>query len=92
MKILGIEYTIKQVDWMDRLQTQMGAFDAISSEITICSRMNNDVKNSTLLHEIIHGIDNAVGTKLTEEQVEALASGLFAVCKENGIDTNWIKD
>lgn len=40
-------------------------------------------KREVLLHEIIHAIDFAAGSSLTEEQVTMLAIGLDGVMKDN---------
>jgi hypothetical protein len=40
-------------------------------------------KHQTLLHEIIHGIAHEMGFSLKEEKVDKLATGIYAVIKDN---------
>lgn len=37
----------------------------------------------TVLHEVIHAIDETIGTELTEHQVHHIASGLFGIFQDN---------
>ncbi len=52
-------------------------------EIHIGRDLSDELERDTVLHEILHAIDWTVGTKLTEKQVGTIASGLYAVLKEN---------
>ncbi|MFC4305779.1 hypothetical protein ACFO1S_20320 [Cohnella boryungensis] len=40
-------------------------------------------KRETLIHEIIHGIDEFMGIKLEESQVRKLGAGLAMVFQDN---------
>ena len=51
--------------------------------IEIQSGLPETLFKDTLLHEILHAIDWTVGSKLTEEQVGVLASGLIGTLFDN---------
>lgn len=89
--ILGIPVKVKLKPMFDRDCTLYGSCDMLTGEINITSDCTVEQQNATYLHEVIHAINATVGANLTEEQVTTLAAGLFSVCKENGIDTKWIK-
>jgi len=42
-------------------------------------------KNRTLLHEIIHILDDDLGLDLEEKTIRRLASGLYQVLKDNNL-------
>ena len=83
MKILGIEYQIVEFENNARNDTAMGRGDSKTATIHLCKDMNEEVKRTTLLHEIIHQISDKLGLELTEHQVCGLESGLFPFFKEN---------
>ena len=45
---------------------------------------------STLLHEALHGIDDALAIGLTEEQVECLTAGVLSLMASNGGSIKWL--
>lgn len=91
MKILGIPYKVNIKEPFDRSELNHGSTDFLNAEINICKNLNTEGRNSTFLHEVLHVIDFNLGLDLSENQIAALASGIFATCTENGINTKWIK-
>ena len=77
MEILGIEYEITQFENNARNDAAMGRGDSKTATIHLCKDMNDQVKRSTLLHEIIHQISDKLGLDLNEAQVCGLETGLF---------------
>jgi len=81
VRIFGKNYLIDRVDKFEDAG-QVGAADS-DGIISIKKNTNYDFEQETLLHEIIHCIDEAIGSGLTEQQVTAISSGLFCVYREN---------
>ncbi len=51
----------------------------LNPEIVIKACLKPDSMRETLLHEVVHAIDEAMQIKLSEKQVTQLARGLFGV-------------
>ena len=82
MKILGIEYDIVEFENNSRNDQAMGRGDSKTATIHLCKDMKEEVKRSTLLHEVIHQISDKLGLDLNETQVCGLETGLFPFFKE----------
>jgi hypothetical protein len=83
IRIFGKNYIVDMVDGFDDTG-QVGEADS-AGIISVKKNSNYDFERETLLHEIIHCIDEATGAGLTEQQVTAISSGLFCVYRENGM-------
>jgi len=79
IKILGIEYTIIERQPFHTEDHDMGISDSIRNEIIIRWGMNQDTKESTILHEVIHALSDKMGLGLEENIVNCLESGLYSV-------------
>jgi Zn-dependent peptidase ImmA (M78 family) len=88
VKISGIDYEVATGD--PRNANEQG--DILMGEITyheatiyINDELNKQLKEATLLHEIVHGILYHMGSELNgnEKFVEGFASGLHQVFKDN---------
>lgn len=75
IKIGGIIYKIKIVDDM---KDKAGEYDSSKQTIFICKAKQGSME-VTLLHEILHAINNEMG----EVETEFLAQALYQVIKEN---------
>jgi hypothetical protein len=51
--------------------------------IKVCNKYSIDQQRVTLLHEVIHAVDELHGIDLDEEQVVKLGKGLYQVLKDN---------
>lgn len=65
------------------LSKSVGEQHAIDLVIKIKPGMKQFVEAETLLHETIHGIDEAMQLNMSERQVYCLAAGLMAMLSEN---------
>ncbi|MFA5423711.1 MAG: hypothetical protein WC374_07610 [Phycisphaerae bacterium] len=83
IRIFGKNYIINRVDGFED-QKQFGNSDP-AGVIDVKKNDNIDFENETLLHEIIHCIDESNGIGLNENQVTSLSSGLFCVYRENNM-------
>ena len=79
LRILGKTYTIEVAPGI----TEYGLCDEENQTIKIRPVKGDDVVKDTLLHECIHAIDFGMHSNLTEEQVQRLGSGLWALLNDN---------
>lgn len=79
INILGVDYAIEIINDHDRTDGAMGRCDEKTATIGLVSSMPDVVKDSTLLHEIVHAVSGMLQVGLSEKQVGALAAGLFTV-------------
>ena len=63
--------------------TDSGSCNRDFQKIIVCTSQPEDNVKDTLLHEVLHAVDYCMATKLTEDQVAALATGLLAVFLDN---------
>jgi len=82
IRILGKTYTVQFVDRKD-LPNDYGECNDEQQLIKIRTDISDENKKDVLLHEVIHAIDFAMSTELTERQVHAIATGLLAVFLDN---------
>jgi len=82
LKILGKPFTVR---WLtEGLDPDLnGECDSDKQLITVRAGQPLEQEQDTLLHELIHAVDEAVDSRLTESQVKRLATGLLAVFKDN---------
>lgn len=79
IRVLGKPY---KVEYSDSI-TEFGLCDESKQTIKIQKGMPPELEGDTLLHEAIHAIDFGMHTELTEKQVSALGSGLWAILNDN---------
>ena len=79
--ILGRVYNIDQKDFIDG--DLLGQCDSDALKIMIKKNQPEILEADTLLHEILHAIDDAMQTKMKERQVHCTATGLLALFKDN---------
>lgn len=65
-------------------QECFGRIDFDKQVIYLNSAYSKEQREATLIHEILHGIDNLYQIDLSEKQVALLADGLYTVIKDNG--------
>lgn len=86
IKIGGIQYKVSYVpDFQDEGRPLDGQIDHGLAEITIKANMNYQVQAQTVLHEIVHAIEVQSGRRkeLKESMVDAIATGIYQVMREN---------
>jgi len=81
LRILGKLWIVKQ-------QASKGSKDDGKCEfatkiISVNPRQTEDSKRDTLLHEIMHALDEELQTKMSERQVRLQATGLIEVLRNN---------
>ena len=84
--ILGIDYKVKEVECVSKEELRKGQINFLTNEIFIDKTMTAQNKRITLIHEIIHGITEALGMQdlcEDENRVQALATALYYVTTHN---------
>lgn len=82
VRVLGKSYLLKQVE-KSAVADDLGACSSDEQEILIRKGLPLATEQDTTLHEVMHAVDHAMGTKLTERQIGGMATGLLAVFKDN---------
>jgi hypothetical protein len=81
IRVLGKRFT---VDFGGALAEDLnGECDTDKQVISVRDGQPLESEQDTLLHEVLHAIDEAMGLKLKEAQVKGAATGLLAVLKDN---------
>lgn len=83
IKIGGLNYKVSLVD-PEIIDNSMGSFNPALGEIQIRNDIRQEQKEATLLHEILHAINN----EMEEKEVEALAQALYQVLSDNNLLSN----
>ncbi len=85
LKFLGKSFDIIQDDDVMKDETNMGSSSIIYGKITLTKKMPEDVKDETLLHEILHMIVDSNSIKLEEKDVCVISNCLYAILKDNNM-------
>lgn len=75
IKVGGITYKIEKRE----LEGVMGKTDFTKSIIYLDEKLNKEQEQATLIHEILHCVNN----QLSEKDVEYLAQSLYQIIKDN---------
>lgn len=83
IRILGKPYTIREFPSNGTNEDTYGSCDEAKQEILIREGLVKEMRQDTVLHEVFHGIDYAMDSKMSEKQIGLLATGFLAVIKDN---------
>lgn len=87
INIGGIIYDIRLVSGKSSNDLQeknyIGRIDYDNCIITIDKNINQQIMVLTLLHEILHVVNHNYKTKLSEDDIDKISSGLYQIFKEN---------
>jgi len=84
IKVIGRRYRVEFVRTGGALQEdERGECDTDGQLISVLEGQPLEGEQDTVLHEVIHAIEHAMGLDLKEEEVEKLTTGLIAVIKDN---------
>ncbi len=90
LKILGQVYTLEVVDEISRSDPLNGMIDHDNQIIYIRKSLPETKKKEVLLHEVIHGISEALDMDLKEKAVQMLARSLYDFLTANQIISSWM--
>lgn len=88
INILGLEYKIEEVEQVDKNQRLFGEIDYVNQIIKVEKDLTTDKKIEVLIHEIIHGIFEALSFEeenKNEHLTQALACSLYQILKSNNV-------
>jgi len=85
LNILGYQYEVRFAPSQD-MGGKAGRFMTLPPRILVAEDCARDQQISTMLHEIIEGLDYHLELKLEHNQISALEAGLFQVLTTNGVD------
>lgn len=96
INIRGLTYCVKQVDEIPPKSCEngkdddiiLGAWDYWKSTIEIRKDVPEERKRICLIHEMLHAL--AEGMKLSEDQVDELAWGLYDALRRNHFFRKWL--
>lgn len=85
MKILGYDYKVTPVANMGE-HGCLGLFVPKVSELSFDCTMDQQGKESTVLHEIIEALSWHLGLEMTEAQIRGIEAGLYGTLTGAGVD------
>lgn len=82
VRVLGKDY---QIEWgaTDLGEGVMGDHSQSELKIRVRGGMPHDEERETLLHELIHAVDEQLGIRMTEKRVRMLSVGVYALLRDN---------
>jgi hypothetical protein len=83
IRILGKKFTVIYAAGAPLDDGLNGECDSDKQQILVRDSQPLESEQDTLLHEVLHAIDEAMGLKMKEAQVKGAATGLLAVLKDN---------
>lgn len=84
VKILYKEYGIELREGLhDENGELYGHINYLSQKIYLNEEASEEQKKATLMHEIVHGLDEMYDIGLEEKEVEKLGTALYMLLKEN---------
>jgi hypothetical protein len=83
IRVLGKRFDVKFAGDTILAQDLNGECDSDRQLILVREGQPLESEQDTVLHEILHAIDEAMGLKMKEAQVKGAATGLLAVMKDN---------
>ena len=85
VKIGGLIYSVKEEDNRLRDHNETGASCGNSQEIVLDKNISQQLKETTLIHEILHQINFVYNINLEHQQIYQLEAGLYAFIKDNPV-------
>ena len=85
VNILFKKYTVCRDNNMrdDKGNLLYGQIDHIEQLITLNEDAGLEQQKATLMHEMVHGLDNLYSIGLKEKQVEKLGTALYMLVRDN---------
>jgi hypothetical protein len=91
LRILGKRFTVQYSSGAPLDDGLNGECDSDNQKILVRDGQPLESEQDTLLHEVLHAIDEAMGLKMKEAQVKGAATGLLAVLKDNASLGSYLK-
>ena len=83
--LLYKDYKVKKTSNLrsDSGETLYGQTQFIEQLILINDNASEDQQKATLIHELVHGLDELFGIELKEEQVEKVGNAFYMLIRDN---------
>lgn len=85
LKILGYEYKVKQTTIAD-LGGNYGTIDPDTFTIRVATDVDQQVYESTLVHEILEAINKHLELELDHKVISQMEAGFYGALKSGGVD------
>ena len=83
VKIGHHQYEIEETESVNKFEPRKGEIDFYNRKIRIDKDMTDADKRETLIHEILHGLEDFMGFQLEESEIRKLGCGLAMVFVDN---------
>jgi hypothetical protein len=83
IRILGKPFTVSYTQGQPLEDDLNGECDTDKQQILVRDGQPLESEQDTLLHEVLHAVEEAVDARLKETQVKKVATALLAVLKDN---------
>ena len=84
IKVLYKEYTVEEIiNLHDGVGDLYGQIHYLPEKILLNTDASEEQKKATLLHELVHAMDEMYGIGLKEKQVDKLGNALYMLQKDN---------
>jgi len=83
VKVLGQTFSISYVNGAPLDEDDMGECSVDSLTISVRDGLPPEKERLVLTHEIVHAIEDVLGLRLKEKQVEGLETGFYALIRDN---------
>lgn len=88
VEILGITYSVEEVDVVDKTELCYGQVNHFEQTIRIDKNLPTDKKEQTLLHEILHAVCENLGLleiSENEHAIQSISAALYHMFKTQTI-------
>lgn len=83
MKLLDLEFAIVEENAVGWAPHVLGVADIIESRILLREGLQKDMRDQTLVHEVIHLIADITGVPLSEDQTRQMTAGVYSFMVNN---------
>lgn len=83
VRIFGRDFSIHYIPNSSLGVDRMGYCEWTKQKISVEDGLTPIEEADTVLHEVIHGLDDVMGLKLEEDQVKCLATGILGILQDN---------
>ena len=83
VKVLGQTFSISYVQGDPLEDDDLGECSVDKLTVSVRDGLPPEKEKLVVVHELIHAIEDVLGLKLKESQVEGLETGLYALIRDN---------
>lgn len=95
INILGLTYTIEEVDQVNKDQRMFGEVDYVTQTIKIEKGLTKEKKVNILIHETLHAIFERLNFQKENEDehlIDCLTLAIYQILNDNAFDESSIKN